>query len=92
MEQSKTFKQIFDEAKLKPAYWDEGIRIEFAELVWREMEKKNMQTKKGEFSKSIGISQVKLTLILKGKCDMKISEICDIALKCGFKIGIVEIK
>lgn len=79
--------KIFLEDKYESvAYWSERIKLDFYEMVQKHFKEYNLNQVK--LAQKLGISQSRLSKIINGLSDLKLSTIIKIALACD-KIPVI---
>ena len=64
---SRSFKQLFEAAELRPEYWEEGAILDFTEALYDAMQRQGVT--RAELARRLGTSQAYITRVLSGNAN-----------------------
>lgn len=86
MEDKRSFRKVFEEARQYEDYWAEGVALEFTEELSRLMKEKNVS--RSVLAERIGHSPAYVTKVLRGNANLTIATMVKLARALGAEVRI----
>ena len=83
---TRTFKQLFAEARRMPEYWEEGAVLDFTEALYIAMEEQGVT--RAELARRLGTSQAYITRVLSGNANFTLKTMSKLALALGLQLEV----
>jgi len=81
-----SFRQLFDDARRMPEFWEEGAITAFTEALWAAMAEQDIT--RTDLARRLGTSQAYVTRVLSGNANFTLKTMTKLAFALGMQLDV----